>query len=255
MLWVRHRYPLPPKGRGPESAQHRKPLALRVLGLAVIPLIAYAASFAYAVFAETSLGAGVFNVPQDPFSLESVVQSAAQYFACGTPCVVGLLFLSPLCEEVVFRRLVPQTIAQHQASGTTSKEAALKTQATWSAVFFGLYHIVQLLYSAGENPFLTLLQIVDAAVIGWYFFWVDYNVFGGSVAPSVFLHVVNNLFSALVSPNYKGLKTMAGVPLFCVALAIEVLGYAVFCHVFTELGNASENEQNKKSRKSKKKQN
>lgn len=247
MLWVRMRYSSPVKTKVKKGPQ--KPLVLRIIALVVLPLLAYTAALALALWEEDTLKIGLFNVPQNLFSSpsDSIARLFAQFFACGKPCVVNLLFLSPICEEVVFRRLVPQTIACHQGEAA-EKKAGLKVQALWSALFFGAYHIVQLVYSAGKDPLMTVFQVVDAAVVGWYFFWVDYGVFSGSVVPSILLHMLNNLFSAFVSPNYEKVMTLHGVSFFCAALAIEILGYAIFVGFFSN-NKDDNNKFNKKKKK------
>lgn len=253
MLWARMRYsastPDSESEAAPSQPRQQKPLVLRVLAMLVLPLLAYTASLAFAIWEESTVKVGVFSVPQDLFSSpDTVKQLFAKAFVCGKPCVVNLLFMSPVCEEIVFRRIIPQIIASHQGE-SASRSSGLRTRALWSALFFGAYHIVQLLYSSGENPLLTLFQIADAAVIGWYFFWVDYDVFSGSILPSIVLHMLNNVFSAFVTPNYEKIKTVYGLLFFCASLAIEIMGYVVFVALFAR--NKGENGQKKKAHKKK----
>lgn len=246
MLWVRIRYSstLEIIKNKREENRKQKPLVLRILAMVVFPLLAYAASFAFAVWEESTLKIGVFKIPENlSFSPDNITRIFSQYFTCGMPCAVNLLILSPICEEIVFRYLIPQVIAIHQGEYANSS-TGMKTQAIWSSLFFGVYHIVQLVYSAGENPLLTLFQIVDAAAIGWYFFWVDHDIFSGSIVPSILLHILNNAFSAFVTPNYEMVKTLYGVFFFGTALVIEILGYTILVSLF-----ASSNKEEKKQKK------
>lgn len=135
------------------------------------------------------LSTGILNIIDmcDPELLASYRSMVNSSFSLdnGFVRVSTVMFISPVCEEIVFRGVclyILQKLFQKILPSTSSRSSSI-TAVVISALLFGFYHgnIVQFCYAFPIGILLALLVI-----------WTS------SLIPSIFLHIVINVSSYIV---------------------------------------------------------
>lgn len=107
--------------------------------------------------------------------------------------VVGILARglgAGFLEELIFRGILLRAVARKNTLAAF----------LWSALGFGIGHIVNLLY--GQDTVQTLIQLVYASCIGFAFMAVVWT--GRSILPTVFAHALNNSLSFFANMDAVG---------------------------------------------------
>ena len=174
-------------------------------------------------------------------SLENILSPADPTDLSSSPAInwsrlVQLLFLAPLLEELLFRRIVLDALlsfpspADHLPDNDSQAlGATLKVRCWMTGIFFGLFHLPNMF--GGSAPLIyVLLQILLAILVGTMF--AMHALLARHILHVCSMHVFNNL-TALFVPLSLDLAT-AG-PVFWIFFCLNILFVIHFLSSYQKL--------------------
>ena len=149
----------------------------------------------------------------------SVIVGEPMNFGGITFKVITTSLYAGISEEIVFRGYVIPGLMKDRLNASDYRPVVII-----SAVVFGLFHALNIF--AGANVLRTLLQVVEAGLIGVYFAVV--YIRSGNLLPLMLLHAFNDILAIGFAPDVAetgviqgGLNAMSFIDLgLCIVIAI-----------------------------------
>ena len=130
----------------------------------------------------------------------------------GTVCRIVCMLCVGFLEEVIFRGLLFQAMAQDN----------IKSAIIISSVTFGIGHLINLFNGSGMDLISNFYQIIFAIAVGFLFVTIFYR--GGSLFPCIITHSAINTLSTFA--NEAGL-TMEKHIIYCLIMIVITVAYTL----------------------------
>ena len=130
----------------------------------------------------------------------------------GTVCRIACMLCVGFLEEVIFRGLLFQAMAQDN----------IKSAIIVSSVTFGIGHVINLFNGSGMDLISIFCQIIFAIAVGFLFVTIFYR--GGSMIPCIITHSAINTLSTFA--NEAGL-TMGKHIIYCLIMIVITVAYTL----------------------------